>query len=707
MSTTRMYGLLSAAIGGVLATGSAWAQAATSTQGSGTLEEVVVTAQKEALSLQETPAAVTAVAGDWLVEAGVTDLPGTQMFVPAVRFQKEGNTIQVFVRGVGSGLDLAPIEPTVAFNFNGVYVPREGTSTSLYDIASLEVLPGPQGTLYGRSAIGGAVNVAFNRPSHDSRGRALLEAGNFSLVHGSIAQNLPMTDRLALRVAADYVNRDGYNGSGADSQDDAAARVSLLYDPNEDVSVYFWTYGAQKNGHPANLVNKGTDPVTFTYSPDAFLTSDPWDDRRLGPLEPLAPFGQPSAGDQTYDNFGVGGELDWDLGDLRLTYVPGYIYLDSASDYWLGGIPAFISQRYNQWSQELRLASDGDGPLRWLGGVYAYNQRNTGLFTVAGIFVNSDVRSNLIKGTGVFGQGTYSVSDTFRLTAGARYSSDKREADGYQTANPATLEPILPFTFEHTYSNVDWKLGAEYDIAPEVMLYATLQTGSSPGTYNSAPATPTFDNAVRPANLTALSAGVKSRLAGDTLQINVEGFHYAYRDLIIQQYNQDVVFNPVFNAQKIKIYGAQADLLWKPTRDDQFNLNASFTHARNEEFTTPAGDNYNGLQPPYAPDWTLLAGYEHGFELAAGLLRARLDARYESSWWADYVHNPGTQQGSSIKVDASLTYESGDRWSLGAWARNLGNEAVLAATAAGGLPGPATCYLEAPRTFGLRFTVNY
>ena len=702
MSKSSMAALLSAAIGSVLA-----ASAASAQDRGETLEEVVVTAQKTAENLQQTPAAITALAGEALVDAGITDLRGAQMLVPAARFQKEGNTTQVFVRGVGSGLDLAPIEPTVAFNFNGVYVPREGTSTSFYDIASLEVLPGPQGTLYGRSAIGGAVNVAFQRPTHDSTGDALVEVGNYSLLHGSAAQNLPVSDKLALRLAADYVYHDGYNQSGADSQDDPAARLSMVYDPSEAVSVYLWTYGARKGGSPPNLVNKGTDPDTLAYSPNAFLTNDPWNDQRTGSLEPLAPFGQPRAEDQTYDTFGIGGEIDWRLNGFRVTYVPGYIYLDSASDYWLGAIPAFISQKYNTQSHELRFASDNDGPVSWLGGLYAYHQRNEGLFTVAGIFVNSDVRDNLLKGTGVFGQGTYRVADAFRLTGGMRYSSDKREASGYQTANPETLEPILPFTFKHSYSNVDWKIGAEYDVTDRQMLYATVQTGSSPGTYNSGPEAPGFEQAVKPAELTAFTAGVKSRLLDDTLQVNAEAFYYAYRDLIIQQYNQDVAFNPVFNAQKIKISGAQVDLLWKPTRADQLNLNVAYTHARNDEFTTPAGDNYNGLQPPYAPDWTLIAGYERSFTLGSGSVRARIDARYESSWWADYVHNPGTQQESSVKADATLTYDSGRDWSVGLWIKNLSNEAVLAATAAGGLPGPATCYLEAPRTFGLRFTVSY
>ncbi|MFO1426578.1 MAG: TonB-dependent receptor [Steroidobacteraceae bacterium] len=673
------------------------------------LEEVLVTAEKRERNLQRTPAAVTALGSEQLVAAGVRDLRGAQALVPSVRFQSEGNTTQVFVRGVGSGLDLAPIEPTVSVHFDGVQMPREGTSAALFDLERIEVLPGPQGTLYGRSAIGGVVNVLFRRPQHDAATELLLEAGSDALLRAGVARNFDASERLALRAAVDYTRRDGFNATGADSQDDTALRLSALLEPREGVSAWLWASGARKAGRPPNLVNKGTDPATFAYSPDAFLTRDPWDDRRLGALAPTAPFGQPQAGEQRYETLALGGEIGVQLVDgvAALTWIPSYVYLDSASDYWLGAIPAFISQRYNLMSQELRLAGTS-GRWQWLGGAYGYSQRNVGYFAVARVFVNSDVRGNLLQGLGAFGEGTYALSSAWRLTLGGRYSADRREADGFQTANPATLVPLGPFSFRRNYSKFDWKAGLEFDLAPSTMLYATLQTGSSPGTYNSAPATPSFDNAVQPADLAAITLGFKSRPVADTLQLNLEAFYYRYSDLIIQQYNQNVSFNPVFNAQDVRIYGGQLDLLWRPTRADRLQLALGYTHARNREFTTPAGDRYDGLAPPYAPDWTAVGRYGHDFALAGGaVLRAELAGRYESAWWADYVHNPGTRQAPSFKGDASLTYESARGWSLGAWMRNIGNEAVLAATAAGGIPGPATAYLEPPRSYGVRLTARF
>lgn len=678
----------------------------------GGLQEITVTAEKENQSLQKTAAAVTAISGDSLVEAGIADIRAAQMLVPAARFQQEGSTTQVFIRGIGANLDVADIQPNVAFNLNGIYEPREGTSSAFFDLADLEVLPGPQGTLYGRSAVGGTVNINFNRPSNDWSGNVLVEYGNYSLFHVTVAQNLPVTSVLSLRAAVNYTDRRGYEDSGADSENDPSERLSLLFTPTEDISAFLWSSDARKFGHPPNLVNKGTDPNTGAFSPDAFLFSNPWNDTQSRPIPgtfccsagyPLLGFlGPPQADKQVYENFSNGGQIDWRLGWGTLTYIPSYIYLNSGQHYGLGPISAFIAERYNMSSNELRLTGNKGGPVDWLIGVSEYHQHNTGFFATA-FGVNSDVRDNLIEGEALYGQATYHVTDQFRLTAGGRYSSDKREAWGYETAT-MTGAPVGLFTFDRSYSHVDWKAGAEYDLTPKVMAYAVAQTGYAPGTYNTAPSTSSFDNSVRPTYLNAYTVGFKSRFEDDTLQINPEFFYYDYRDLIQQQYDANLNFNPVFNAAKSTIYGGQIDVLWQPGRFDVINLTPSYTHARNVDFVTPIGGNFDGLPLVYSPDETLVAGWTHTFPLPGGSVRAHLDLRYESRWWATYDEHPGTDQPASAKEDLTIMYESDRHWSAGIWGKNLSNEAVLAATGSGGLPGPALAFLEAPRTFGLRAT---
>ena len=404
-----------------------------------------------------------------------------QNLMPLVRFQAENASTELYIRGVGSTLDLPNIEPPNAFNFNGVYIPREGTSVGLFDIESIELLPGPQGTLYGRAALGGAVNVEFNRPTQELETSGVLEVGDYSLLHGTIVQNLPVSEHLALRGAFDYIERDGYLATGADSQEDYAARLSALYAPTDDLDVYVWLHGAKKDGKSPNLVRRGFNDGTFDGNPNAFNTSDPWDDR----IDP----GAPTASPQDFENMVLGAQVDWDLGDAKLTYIPGYFYLDWSADYWLENIPALLTAHYNQVTNELRLASDTDSKLQWLGGLYAYQVTNSGDFIVGG-FPLSQISRNRLEGYAAFGEATYSLTDTVRVTAGGRFSWDQREGEG-QTAFG------VPFSADEDYDNVDWKLGVEMDLGADAMAYATIQTGYQPGTYNAFPATPEQSNLVR------------------------------------------------------------------------------------------------------------------------------------------------------------------------------------------------------------------
>ena len=660
------------------------------------LEVITVTAHKVSADLQKTAAAVTALSGETLLAAGVYDIRGVQNLMPSVRFQAENASTELYVRGVGSTLDLPNIEPPNAFNFNGVYIPREGTSVGLFDIESIELLPGPQGTLYGRAALGGAVNVEFKRPTQELETSGLLELGDYSLLHGTLVQNLPLTDDLALRGAFDYLQRDGYLATGADSMDDYAARLSALYTPTDALDIHVWVHGAKKDSKSPNLVRRGYNGGTFDGNPNAFNTSDPWDDR----IDP----GAPSASPQDYENLVLGARLDWDLGDMALTYIPGYFYLDWSADYWLENIPALLTAHYNQVTNELRLASDTDSKLKWLTGLYVYQVTNSGDF-IAGGFPLSQISRNRLEGYAVFGEATYSLTPVLRLTAGGRFSWDQREGEG-QTAFGQ------PFSADEDYDNVDWKLGLEMDLGDAAMAYATIQTGYQPGTYNAFPATPEATNLVKSATMTAYTAGIKSRFLDDRLQLNDEVFYYDYADLLVQSFNLNTALLTTFNAAQTTIWGNQLDLLFMPTGRDRLNLSAGYLNAEYDDFIVPEGVNigipkrdFGGYPLQNAPEWTVTAGYQHDFPVGPGHLLARLETRYEDSFWGTFAQFRGTEQQDYFKTDASLTYYAADeRWSVGLWVKNIENEAVIAAATTGQFGPYANVFLEPPRTWGARFT---
>jgi iron complex outermembrane receptor protein len=694
---------------------SAAAAEATSPDSSGVLEEVTVTATKQTQSLQKTPAAVTVLMGDSLTSAGITDIRAAQDFVPSVRFQAEGTSTEIYIRGVGGSLDDPQVEPPTSFNFNGVYVPREATSVPLYDVDQIEVLPGPQGTLYGRSSLGGTVNVNFNRPTKEYQTRVELEAGNYSLVHVSAVQNLPIGDALAVRLAVDDLQHRGYETSGADSQRDFSGRLSALYEPTDHLSIYLWDEVAALEGHPENSVVKGVNPTTGKLDPNSYLTSNPWNDELPAPYAARLPFGQPAAEHQGYSNNMVGGEINVKLGpNIKVTDIPSYLDVTVSPSYWLGAFPANLTVHYNQWTNELR-ASANESWGSWLAGLYAYRLQSSGIFAFGGftpataIVLPFDIDLNRITGEAGFGQVTLNVVQDLRLTLGGRYSRDHRIGYGNLDGGSA----LTPFTYDGNFSHFDYKAGLDYDVAPGVLLYTAIQTAYQPGTFNGYASTPTYSNAVGAANLRAYSAGTKSRLFGDRLQVNDEVFYYDYRGLFASAYNTITNLNQTFNAQKTEILGNQFDLIYKVTNSDQLKLSAGYLNARNIRFELPDGSaNYDGYQLQYAPDWTVTAGYAHDFHFESGYLRASASSRYEDSFYADFGHTPGGRQQPYHKSDISLTYYS-ERggWSLAAWVKNVENVAVIAASAGGSIIPPlatgATANLEAPRTYGLRATWNY
>lgn len=676
------------------------------------LGEIVVTANKQAQNLQKTPVAITAITSQQLVSQGVTDIRAAQAFVPSVRFQAQSAATEVYIRGVGTTQDFPQFDPPTSIYFNGIYIPREASGAPLYDVSAVEVLPGPQGTLYGRSSLGGVVNTNFTRPSSRQETNFLLEAGNYNMLHVTAVQNIPLSDVLSVRGAFDYNRHGAYQTSGANTKDDWSGRLSLLYKPTDNFTAYLWGEVTDLNGKSPTAVALGVR-ADGSLNPGGYIQKNPWNDLLPPALAAQSPFGQPVPQETTYRSKLFGGQFDWRLNDnLTLTYIPSYLDFFVKTGYTLSGTPAVKTTGYKQTTHELRLSGKYDWG-NWLLGAYGYRMTSSGVFYVASYdfsgFPVNIVDRNRIKGAAIFGQGTYNLADNLRITVGGRYGADDRTGRG-RFLGATGLEP---FTFGKSYHRFDWKAGVDFDLAPRVMLYAAVQTGFQPGTFNNYASTPTVSNAVKPAKLTAYTAGIKSRLLGDRLQLNNEFFYYDYRGLFVAAYNALLQQTQVFNAQKVRIYGDQLDIVFKPTDDDQVNLSVGYLHARNKNFTLPDGSaNFDGYQLQFAPDWTISGGYHHDFQMSHGYLRTMATARYESHFFGDFRHTPGAFQPSYAKLDASITYyDEGGKWSLGVWGKNLTDKAVIAATAAGSnFPlnaAGATGFIEDPRTFGMRATYNF
>src|SRR5579863_7213757 len=269
-----------------------------------TLEEIIITAQKRSENLQKSAVAVTAISGNTLSETGTVDAQGLTDLVPGVEVaQNNANTIFA-IRGISSTTDATLGDAAVAFHLDGVFEGRPAAASGLfYDIARVEVLRGPQGTLYGRNATAGTVNVITNAPDLSGyQGDVVVETGNYAELRTEAMLNAPLTDTFALRIAAQTLRHNGYLNSGYDDADDHAARLQALWKPNEAFSVLLF----------GDFFHQGGVGAGYTQLP---VGSDPW--HTPLPLITFSGGGYPSPPGTTDDlSWSVHAELTWDLGPV-------------------------------------------------------------------------------------------------------------------------------------------------------------------------------------------------------------------------------------------------------------------------------------------------------------------------------------------------------------------------------------------------------
>jgi iron complex outermembrane recepter protein len=692
------------------------------------LTEVVVTAEKRAENLEKAPATISVVSGEDLQVRGIDEISEATVLFPSVKFGQISGTTHLYIRGIGAEQDRASIDPLSAMTENGINLPREVTGNNLFDVSAVEVLPGPQSTLYGTSAAGGIVSVVDNRPVNREEGNAVIELGDYDLKHVFAVENLPLSDSLYVRAAFDEVVHDGYETSGAQAEDELGMRVSMIYAPSEAFNSYLWYSYNHTGGQPANTVTL-TQPGDHSWA----VPSNPWNDNSCAPSGAGAPLGVNPTCDpfyigQQFQDFKtntVGGQFEWHFNGMTLTDIPGVLIDHGTTLQYFSPFPNYQVIATHQYSNELRLANDSDKPLKWVAGLYWQQQQEYQYFSV-----NNTLLQNLEQIDGnpqlwnvdrtyaAFGQVTYSLTDAFRLTGGLRYSENNKDATGCNCSAGGGVG--VYFDFAHTWPRLDWKAGVEADIGKNGLWWATVQTGYDNGAYQYfntsgllGPANEGPAPLVRPSTLISYSTGTKFRFLDNRLEVNNEIYYYDYSDLLIAPFDDNPAHygNTFYNADKTEIYGDQIDVKFKLTPSDEFMFNLNWNHARAIDFIVGAPPvNYGGLQLIEAPDMIVNGGYEHTWKLASGAsVELNADTHYESGFWGTFNHAPTTHQPAFTMTDANLTYRaSSGRWFAGLWARNLENSAVIgpgAYVGAGSIGG--VYWILPPRTFGGRVGVNW
>ncbi|EZP74533.1 Outer membrane receptor protein precursor [Sphingomonas paucimobilis] len=735
------------------------------------LADIIVTASRRSESAQRAALAIQAITGEDLAQRGVLRPEDLNAVAPGVNIGTAGNYPQVYVRGVGNYSANSFAEGAVAFNLNGIYVSRPwATRASFFDLDRVEILKGPQGTLYGRNASGGAVNVIYARPKLGSRsGFMEVEAGNYDLLRGTAAVNLPVGDTLAIRASGQIVHRNGYLSDGSDDDKSQAARLQLLYEPDSTFSLLLT--GAYQH---IEGIGAGGVPVPKISGKSAWTSiTDP-------SLEPVYA-GEPGVGpfltrpttaqNVNIDVLHVSAEMNWDLGPATLTVIPAYRRGKLEDLHNLTGFQTTDSEIDHQTSVEARLANES-AAFKWVvGGFYFDEHQKRGdkpyslLADIGPATAVLDVDQKS-RSYAAFGQATYSLTDALRLTGGLRYTYERKTLTGPTTnyqlptpgvgcAPPYVFNPGTPYppqfcTFSSRMDNrrafkqVSWKAGVEYDVAPNSLLFFNASTGFKSGGFYPAP----LPNSFGPEKVLAFELGSKNRFFDNKLQLNLEAFYWKYKGQ--QQSYFSATSTPGYftfatvNAGKARIFGVDADIAFRPTDADTFNLQVEYINTKYQEFTIT---NYTSLGPPVTgcdvgplspdgstrpidcagfplvrtPKWSGTASYSHRFELSSGFaIEPGASVQFASSSWLSVDYLGTERQDAYAMLDASLAfYAPGNQLSLTVFARNLTNEAVITqanrhlfihsapTNPNGGADGLIVGSIRAPRTYGARLRYNF
>jgi iron complex outermembrane receptor protein len=726
------------------------------------IADIVVTAQRREENLQHAAIAVSAVAGDTLTRQSISQAADLTRLLPAVQIAPASSFTQIYVRGVGTFGANAFAEQGVAFNLDGVYLSRPAAPAGVfYDLERVELLKGPQGTLYGRNSTGGALNVITHKPVlNDNSGFATLEYGNYNTLKTTGAINLGVGDHLAVRVAGQHAAHDGYYNDGYDDEDTDAVRVQVRGDTLNglDATLSF-DYARVGGKGPGGTIL----PLLFDPGGTRLGPSDPRvlaDYLARGPTAPVPQIVARADGYQDNRFVGVYATINADLGFAKLTVIPAFRQTDLDFVNYSTGYLIDVDDHAKQVSGEARLAGK-TGPLNWVLGAYVFGEDTHGnqLYSQAssGTFVRTRLSTDSFA---FFGQGTYSLTDRFRLTGGVRYTQDHKIQNSFAQSLPfvgfvtpafPNFTPIIATISSNPQSNVTfrkatWKAGVEYDLAPRSLLYASVSTGFKSGILFSA----VGNNTSRPETLTAYTLGSKNRFLDNRLQINVEGFYWDYKDQQISGLGPVQVgssaagplYGPVFltqNAGAATLYGAEIETVFQPTRADQFSFDIQYLHSRYDDLryqyystagsapvvgcptqltslagTTAAARIYavdcSGRPLVNAPRWAANAGYEHRFELGgSGRVTFAVDTRLETSRYLSLDYLPLGRQSRYSTTNLRLTYAPPrDRFELTGFVNNVENTLIYSNS----LQSPVkagTLYnlIRPPRTYGIRGTVRF
>lgn len=711
------------------------------------LPEVLVTAQRIATPESRTPVALSVLGGDQLDKLGIDNAAGIGKRLPNVHLDGAADGLRITIRGVSNSDATEKGDPSAAFMLDGIYIARPQAQTlGFLDVDRIEVLRGPQGTLYGRNTTAGVVNVISNVPVQRREGAASLALGNFNSRVATGMLNVPVNAALAVRAAVAFNRHDSYlrNGQGTpfelgQDRDDRSARLSAKLALGPSASLLLRYEYARQAGNIDNIVPdtnfyKGIEagkPVWYEASTDERLTN------RFKPFNTKLEQGY---NHKSADSFGA--EFSWDLGPAALDYLGSHRKHehDFLANFYYRVMPTLaigVHENFRgeqrQDSHELRLSTKGGGPLKAQAGLYYFREESHQLYVFRDLqllklppYYVFPHGPTIARSKAVFGQATYSLSPALRATAGLRHTDDEKSRVGstnFQQApafNPATDFRLLNNAVLDT-SKTTWKLGAEYDLAPSAMAYASVATGYKSGGFNdgclagstalgipcpAAVAVPAGTLFYQPETLKSWEAGMKARFWDKRASMNLAVFNYDYTNLQLSGV-AIVAGAPRFvtqNAGVASVKGLELDGQVRAGAADSFTYGLTLLDAHYVAYRPNGVVSWAGEPLDRAPRSVLSLGWDHAFRLPGATLLASVHARRSAAYNIS-VSSQLLQYRVPVRTssDFTLAYRpDGASWSVMARARNLENKVQPITIDSFGMSVPSE-----PRTVDVRFDYHF
>jgi len=713
------------------------------------LGEIVVTANRVASSAQDTPIALNVYTGAALADQGVNTVRDLAQIDPSLNVTNSTGAAYVAVRGIAS-TDVTEIgDPSVPITRDGFFTNRSFTiSSSFYDVARIEVLKGPQGTLQGRNSTGGLVSVVTNRPEMRTGGYASAEAGNYKTFNGEAGLNVQFAPQFAVRASGTILSHEGYRKSAGpafdgDDENFKSGRIQALYKGDNGLSVWVsYQHDTRDVNGDAQFRGPLGGPTPAFGDARTFTSSAP----TMTKLDSDRVRWEASYASQMGLNFIYAG--GYDSQDWRNR-------LDATSTY-----PANRQFRQREtpktWNHEFRVSNNKGGKLFFQAGYFYFQEKNvvdSGIFNLdmtgplfgPGGFLtgvpNADQSNRfgikfdyniLTRSQAVFGQVEYDLTDNLQLSLGGRYTWDKKVRTGNAVLSlPALAFPLCgnafpapgscpPFPLTTpgngnlSQSEPTWHVGFNYRPAPGSLIYAKYDRGYKSGGFNSNGSAPSVDYG--PERLDSFEVGTKNSLMGNTLQLNASVFYFDYKGYQGSQFTAATSSGSgVFNVGSAKVFGIEGSAVALVGKGTRLNLNATYLHTKfgdgikiNNGATPPAAIDIGGNRLPNAPEFTASGAIEQEIPASFGTFTARIDAKYSSDFYYSVFNTADTRSWEYVLANASLKFAPDNSfWEVSAYVRNIFDKQVLANATQNFNAGANTYQFQAPRTFGVRGSVKF